>query len=129
MQYCCFTLGYLITFIEFIRDMNNVWWSALSLGPLSLFQWFLFFIALALIINGVILEEKHKPILKKVKLGYSVENNFLLILCCLVAILIFRNQIQTIHLVQLVIILHLSTFLYLIELKKRHAFSIQFQDT
>ena len=52
-------------FIEFIRDMNNVWWSALSLGPLSLFQWFLFFIALALIINGVILEEKHKPILKK----------------------------------------------------------------
>ena len=30
-------------FIEFIRDMNNVWWSALSLGPLSLFQWFLFF--------------------------------------------------------------------------------------
>ena len=29
-------------FIEFIRDMNNVWWSALSLGPLSLFQWFLF---------------------------------------------------------------------------------------
>ena len=109
-------------FIEFIRDMNNVWWSALSLGPLSLFQWFLFFIALALIINGVILEEKHKPILKKVKLGYSVENNFLLILCCLVAILIFRNQIQTIHLVQLVIILPLSTFLYLIELKKRHAF-------
>ena len=104
--------------------MNNVWWSALSLGPLSLFQWFLFFIALALIINGVILEEKYKPILKKVKLGYSVENNFLLILCCLVAILIFRNQIQTIHLVQLVIILPLSTFLYLIELKKRHNISI-----
>ena len=109
-------------FIEFIRDMNNVWWSALSLGPLSLFQWFLFFIALVLIINGVIIEEKYKPILKKVKLGYSVENNFLLFLCCLVAILIFSNQIQTIHLVQLVIILLLSTFLYLIELKKRHAF-------
>ena len=29
-------------FIEFIRDMNNVWWSALSFGPLTLFQWFLF---------------------------------------------------------------------------------------
>ena len=109
-------------FIEFIRDMNNVWWSALSLGPLSLFQWFLVFVALALIIYGAILEKKYRPILKKVKSDYSTENNFLLILCCLVAILIFRNQIQTIHLVQLAIILPMSTFLYLIELKKRHAF-------
>ena len=109
-------------FIEFIRDMNNVWWSALSLGPLSLFQWFLFFIALSLIIYGVILEKKYKPIFTKVQLGYSVENNFLLILCCLITILIFKNQIQTIHLVQLAIMLPLSACLYLIELKKRHAF-------
>ena len=80
------------------------------------------FIALALIINGVILEKKYKPIFTKVQLGYSVENNFLLILCCLITILIFKNQIQTIHLVQLAIMLPFSACLYLIELKKRHAF-------
>lgn len=109
-------------FIEFIRDMNNVWWSALSLGPLSLFQWFLVFVALALIIYGAILEKKYRPILKKVKSDYSTENNSLLILCCFITVLIFRNQMQTIHLVQLAIILPMSTFLHLIELKKRHAF-------
>tara|TARA_A100001035_G_C27743968_1_gene483029 strand:- start:162 stop:1391 length:1230 start_codon:yes stop_codon:yes gene_type:complete len=102
--------------------MNNVWWSALSLGPLSLFQWFLFSVGLGLIICGVMFEKKYKPILKKVKSDYSIENNFLLILCCLITILIFRNQIQTIHLVQLAIMLPLSTFLYLIELRKRQAF-------
>ena len=102
--------------------MNNVWWSALSLGPLSLFQWFLFSVGSGLIIYGVILEKKYKPILKKVKSDYSIENNFLLIICCLITILIFRNQIQTIHLVQLAIMLPLSTFLYLIELRKRQVF-------
>ena len=46
----------------------------------------------------------------------------MLILFCLITILIFRNQIQTIHLVQLAVILPMSTFLYLIELRKRHTY-------
>ena len=109
-------------FIEFIRDMNNIWWSALSFGPLSLFQWFLFSIGLGIIICGVILEKTYRPILKKVKTSYSVKNDFIIILGCLVATIIFKNQIQTIHLVQLAIILPMSTFLYLLELRKRYTF-------
>ena len=109
-------------FIEFIRDMNNIWWSALSFGPLSLFQWFLFSIGLGIIICGVILEKTYKPILNKVKTSYSVKNDFIIILGCLVATIIFKNQIQTIHLVQLAIILPMSTFLYLLELRERYTF-------
>ena len=109
-------------FIEFIRDMNNIWWSALSFGPLSLFQWFLFSIGLGIIICGVILEKTYRPILKKVKTSYSVKNDFIIILGCLVATIIFKNQIQTIHLVQLAIILPMSTFLNLLELRKRYTF-------
>ena len=109
-------------FIEFIRDMNNIWWSALSFGPLSLFQWFLFSIGLGIIICGVILEKNYRPILNKVKTSYSVKNDFIIILGCLVATIIFKNQIQTIHLVQLAIILPMSTFLNLLELRKRYTF-------
>ena len=109
-------------FIEFIRDMNNIWWSALSFGPLSLFQWFLFSIGLGIIICGVILEKTYRPILNKVKTSYSVKNDFIIILGCLVATIIFKNQIQTIHLVQLAIILPMSTFLNLLELRKRYTF-------
>jgi hypothetical protein len=109
-------------FIEFIRDMNNIWWSALSFGPLSLFQWFLFSIGLGIIICGVILEKTYRPILNKVKTSYSVKNDFIIILGCLVATVIFKNQIQTIHLVQLAIILPMSTFLNLLELRKRYTF-------
>jgi len=109
-------------FIEFIRDMNNIWWSALSFGPLSLFQWFLFSIGLGIIICGVILEKTYRPILNKAKTSYSVKNDFIIILGCLVATIIFKNQIQTIHLVQLAIILPMSTFLNLLELRKRYTF-------
>ena len=109
-------------FIEFIRDMNNIWWSALSFGPLSLFQWFLFSIGLGIIICGVILEKTYRPILKKVKTSYSVKNDFIIILGCLVATIIFKNQIQTIHLVQLAIILPMATFLNLLDLRKRYTF-------
>ena len=109
-------------FIEFIRDMNNVWWSALSFGPLTLFQWFLFFMALGLIISGVVLERNHKSVLIKGKTNHIIKNDFIIILFCFIVTLIFRNQIQTIHLVQLAIILPMSTFLYLIELRKRYTF-------
>ena len=107
-------------FIEFIRDMNNIWWSALSFGSLSLLQWFLFSIGLGIIICGLILEKTYKPIPNKLRTSYFLKNNFIIILGCLVATIIFKNQIQTIHLVQLVIILPISTFLYLLEVKKRY---------
>ncbi len=109
-------------FIEFIRDMNNIWWSALSFGSLSLLQWFLFSLGLGIIICAVILEKTYRPIPNKLKISYSVINDFIIILGCLVATIIFKNQIQTIHLVQLVIILPISTFLYLLELSKRYTF-------
>ena len=67
-------------FIEFIRDMNNVWWSAISFGPLTLFQWFLFFMALGLFISGVILEKNHKSVLIKAKTNYVIKNDFIIIL-------------------------------------------------
>ena len=60
-------------FIEFIRDMNNVWWSALSFGPLSLFQWFLFYIVLGLIICGLRLEKNYKPVLRKGKTNHRID--------------------------------------------------------
>ena len=109
-------------FIEFIRDMNNVWWSALSFGPLTLFQWFLFFMALGLVISGVILEKNHKSVLIKAKTNHIIKNDFIIILFCFIVTLLFKNQIQTIHLVQLAIILPMSTFLNLLELKKRYTF-------
>ena len=109
-------------FIEFIRDMNNVWWSAISYGPLTLFQWFLFFMALGLVISGVILEKNHKSVLIKAKTNYVIKNDFIIILFCFIVTLIFKNQIQTIHLVQLAIILPMSTFLNLLEIKKRYTF-------
>ena len=109
-------------FIEFIRDMNNVWWSALSFGPLSLFQWFLFSIVLGLIICALRLEKNHKPVLRKGKTNHRIENNFIIILFCFIVTLIFKDQIQTIHLVQLVILLPMSTFLHLLELRKRYTF-------
>ena len=109
-------------FIEFIRDMNNVWWSALSFGPLTLFQWFLFFMALGLIISGVVLEKNHKSVLIKGKTNHIIKNDFIIILFCFIVTLIFKKQIQTIHLVQLAIILPISTFLNLIELRKRYTF-------
>ena len=109
-------------FIEFIRDMNNVWWSALSFGPLSLFQWFLFSIVLGLIICALRLEKNHKPVLRKGKTNHRIENNFIIILFCFIVTLIFKDQIQTIHLVQLVILLPMSTFIHLLELRKRYTF-------
>ena len=109
-------------FIEFIRDMNNVWWSALSFGPLTLFQWFLFFMALGLIISGVSLEKNHKSVFIKGKTNPIIKYDLIIILFCFIVTLIFRNQIQTIHLVQLATILPMSTFLNLLELKKRYTF-------
>ncbi len=107
-------------FIEFIRDMNNIWWSALSFGPLSLFQWFLFFILLGLIICGLILEKNHEPVFRKGKTNQRIKSNFIIILFCFIVTLIFRGKTQTIHLVQLVILLPMSTFLHLLELRKRY---------
>ena len=95
---------------------------AISYGPLTLFQWFLFFMALGLVISGVILEKNHKSVLIKAKTNYVIKNDFIIILFCFIVTLIFKNQIQTIHLVQLAIILPMSTFLNLLELKKRYTF-------
>ena len=109
-------------FIEFIRDMNNVWWSALSFGPLTLFQWFLFFMALGLIVSGAVFEKNHNSVVIKGKTNHVIKNDLIIILFCFIVTLIFKNQIQTIHLVQLAVILPMSTFLYFIELRKRHLY-------
>ncbi|MFQ6614691.1 MAG: prolipoprotein diacylglyceryl transferase [Fidelibacterota bacterium] len=45
--------------IEFIRDMTNVWWSEIYLGPFSVFQWFLLLTGL-FFLSGAIKHQRQR---------------------------------------------------------------------
>jgi prolipoprotein diacylglyceryltransferase len=109
-------------FIEFIRDMNNVWWSGINFGPLSLFQWFLLFTGFTFLACSLKLEKRHQPISIKKHTGDYLKSNLIILITCFASVLLFKNKFQTIHLVQLVILIPLTTIVCLSQLRNRFVF-------
>jgi len=109
-------------FIEFIRDINNIWWSALSFGPLSLFQWFLLFTGFTFLACSIKLEKSHQLISRKKHTDDYLKSNFIILIGCFASVFLFKNKFQTIHLVQLVILIPLTTFICLFQLRNKFIF-------
>jgi len=109
-------------FIEYVRDMNNIWWSGIDFGILSLFQWFLLFAIFLTIISVNKLENNNFSFFKTVKSNTSIKNNFLMILMSTLITIVFKDSIHSIHLIQIAIMLPISSFLYFLEIRKKYAF-------
>ena len=107
-------------FIEFIRDMSNVWWSSLDFGPLSLFQWFLLISGSTFVLSGILLEKNYRSVTHTAPNSESFQPDFALITVSFLTAVLFNNQLQTIHLVQLAVMLPSTGIFYLYKLKQRY---------
>jgi len=110
-------------FLEYIRDMNNIWWGEINVGPFTLLQWFLLVIGVGFIFFSIKLEARNKKYLKKKEEPIFIYNELILIGMTLLITTILKNQFQTIYLIQLSILIPFSILNYCYKLKNKFIFS------
>ncbi len=102
--------------IEFIRDMTNIWWGLIYLGPVSMFQLFLLITSAGGITLAIILEKRYKPLKQTLNLPAPISTRLLLPAFFCLTTLIIHKQIVNIFLIQLIIFLPVCTFILLKDL-------------
>jgi len=115
-------------FIEFIRDMTNVWWSVVYLGPLSAFQWSLLAAGVAFIGSAYLLKRRGYvlPVAWARPIGDSIYlyRPAMAVLAAYLTVTLLRKHLQPIHLIQLVILIPVCTLMLGYRLKQHYHFRL-----
>lgn len=113
-------------FIEFIRDMTNVWWGVLFFGPFSYFQWCLLISAAVCLIFAYLSERDRGYLPGILKQPGNYQHHYLILAGCGITVFCIRSYLLPVYIIQFSILFSICMTLFVLDLRERFQYKLIF---